>query len=294
MMPPMKGPTATSPDGPRDSTQISALVTLLGDEDPKVGETIAGHLREIGAAALPALEEALDGPDPVAGERARTLVRDLKQDGVLEAIRAYRRREGWGLEEGLVLISRLHDPDLDEAACSAPLNRMAEDLMLRLDPGDGVEPLISGMARYLHQEQRFTGNTDDYYDEGNSYLHTLLAHRKGIPISLSCLYLLLAQRLGLPFVGVAMPGHFLVRYDDGHEVRIVDPFNRGRILDRDGCTALLRGLGLAYDERYLESTDHRHILERTLKNLIAIYANREQTGPLTLHQRALDALRGGA
>lgn len=287
-MPPMEGSATTTPDGQR----ILALVTLLGDEDPKVGATIAEHLREIGPAALPALEEARDGPDPLLGERARSLVRDLKQDAVLEAIRAYARLGLFGLEEGLLLISRLHTPDLDADACAAQLDRMAEDLMLRLDPGDGIDPLISGLARYLHEEQNFSGNTEDYYDEGNSYLHTLLSSRKGIPISLSCLYLLLAQRLGLPFFGVAMPGHFLVRYDDGHDVRIVDPFNRGRILDRDGCAGLLRGLGLAYDERYLEPAESRHVLERTLKNLIAIYANREQTEALTLHQHALDALRG--
>lgn len=294
-MPPMEGPAATRSETARpDSARIDALVTLLADDDPKVGETIAQHLKEIGAAALPALEDAAGSPNPLLGARARTLVGDLKRDATVTAIGAFGRHDPVPLERGLLLVSRLHTPDLDTGACASRLDRMAEDLMLRLDPGDGVDALIAGLARYLHQDQGFAANTDDYYDVNNSYLHTLLETRRGIPISLSCLYVLIAERLNLPFYGVGMPGHFLVRYHDGHDSRIVDPYGRGRVLDREGCTALLRGLGLNYDERYLEPVSSRYILERTLKNLIAIYANQERTESLALHQAALDALRGGA
>jgi regulator of sirC expression with transglutaminase-like and TPR domain len=286
----MDAPAPPTPDLER----IDALVTLLADDDPRVGETIAQHLKDIGAAALPALEDAAASTNPLLGERARHLVGDLKRDAALEAIRALGAREPVSLEEGLLLISRLDDPDLDASACSARLDRMAEDLMLRLDPGDGVDALVAGLARYLHDDQGFSGNTDDYYNEGNSYLHTLLSTRKGIPISLACLYVLLAERLHLPFFGVGMPGHFLVRYDDGHDVRILDPYGRGRILDREGCAALLRGLGLAFDERYLAAVGARYILERTLKNLIAVFAHTDRTEALALHEAALQALRGAA
>jgi regulator of sirC expression with transglutaminase-like and TPR domain len=295
MMPPMEGPAATRSETARqDSARIDALVTLLGDDDPRVGETIAQHLKEIGAAAVPALEGAAGSSNPLLGARARTLLGDLKRDATLAAIAVFGRHEAVALEEGLLLISRLHAPEFDARACSGQLDRMAEDLMLRLDPGDGVDALVAGLARYVHQDQGFAANTDDYYDPSNSYLHTLLETRRGIPISLSCLYLLLAERLNLRFYGVGMPGHFLVRYDDGHDTRIVDPYGRGRVLDREGCASLLRGLGLSYDERYLEPVTSRYILERTLKNLIAIYANQERTEALNLHQAALDALRGGA
>jgi len=291
-MPPMDR-TAT-PAG--DEARISALITLLGDEDPRVGDAIAGHLRDIGSAAVPALREVARGGDPamnpILNRRARTLLDDLGREAVLAELFAYGRRDAVPLEAGLVLISRLHTPDLDPGTCGATLNRMAEDLMMRLDPGDGVDVLIHGLARYLHDEQGLSGNTEDYYDVRNSYLHTVLETRKGIPISLSCIYLLLAERLGLPFYGVGMPSHFLVRYDDGHDVRVVDPFNRGRILDRAGCAALLSGVGVNYDDRYLEPVPNRYTLERMIKNLIAIYAERDEEAPMGLHQRALDALRG--
>jgi regulator of sirC expression with transglutaminase-like and TPR domain len=297
MMPPMDDhPTTRTATPEADEGRILALITLLGDEDPRVGDAIAGHLRDIGSAAVPALREAAHGTDseasPILNRRARALLDDLGREAVLAELAGYARRDAVPLEPGLVLISRLHTPDLDAATCAGVLNRMAEDLMMRLDPGDGVDTLIHGLARYLHDEQGLKGNTEDYYDVRNSYLHTVLDTRKGIPISLSCIYLLLAERLGLPFYGVGMPSHFLVRYDDGHDVRVVDPFNRGRILDRAGCAALLSGMGVNYDDRYLEPVPNRYTLERVVKNLIAIYADQGEAEALALHQRALDTLRG--
>ncbi|MBI5137163.1 MAG: hypothetical protein HZA24_07480 [Nitrospirae bacterium] len=273
---------------------MGALLTLLADEDPRVGDAISGHLREVGAAALPRLREAVHSLNPTLAGRASGLLREMRLEQVIGELSTFSGTNGRRLEEGLLLIARLHDPELDTAACAAILSHMTEDLMLRLDPGDGVDPMLSALSRYLYDEQGFSGNTEDYYNSANTYLHTLLETRRGIPISLSCLYLVLAQRLGLPIYGVGMPGHFLVKYDDGHQVRVLDPFHKGRALDREGCSRLLRGLGLSFDERYLTPVTTRYILERTLKNLVAVFADRQMAGPLALHQRALEAVRKGA
>lgn len=285
-------PTGTRAAASSDAARISALITLLADDDPAVGEAVSGHLRDIGVAALPSLREAAAHDDPTLRERAQVLVNELLYEQVLEDLRDFTREGCPNLEEGLYLVSRLHTPDLDPETCTAALTRMTEDLMIRLDPGDGADVLLSALSRYLHDQMGFCGNTDDYYNENNSYLHTLLASRKGIPISLSCLYLILARRLGLPLSGIGMPGHFLVKYDDGRSVRVVDPFRRGRVLGREECSQLLRPLGITFDDRYLETVNTRSILERCVRNLVTIYAETSRQRELDLHERALEILRG--
>ena len=285
--------TSIETDIPSEA-RISALIALLADDDPEVGDTILGHLRKAGDAALPGLELALDDPNPTLSERARSLLDEMHQDTVVEDIRQFAASGAVNLEQGLLLVSRLNEPDLNTEAYSKRLSRMAEDLMIRLDPGDGVDAMLNTWSRYLFDEQGFSGNSDDYYNQDNSYLHTVLKHRRGIPISLSSLYIILAQRLGLPIHGVGMPGHFLVKFDDGREIRVIDPFHKGRVLDREGCSQLLRGLGLSFDDRYLEPVTTHYILERTLKNLIGVYAEGNHPTLLALHQRALDALNSGA
>jgi len=47
------------------------------------------------------------------------------------------------------------------------------------------------------------------------FLHSVLDNKRGYCLSLSILYLSLAERLGMPMYGVVVPGHFFVRYDDG-------------------------------------------------------------------------------
>lgn len=275
-----------------ETARIAHLIALLGDEDEEVGETISSHLLEIGTMALPALREAEKTADEPLKGRAGELISELLDTQLLEELRDFGREGCTNLEEGLYLLARLHTPDLDPSVCTAALTRMTEDLMVRLDPGEGVDGMISGFSRYLYGELGYHGNLSDYYNPDNSYLNTLLVTRAGIPISLSALYLVLARRLGLPVTGAGMPGHFLVCFADGNRRKVVDPFHRGRQLDREGCEQLLRGVGVGFEERYLDPVDNRYILERSLKNLISIYSERNEPERLERHQRALDALHG--
>ena len=53
------------------------------------------------------------------------------------------------------------------------------------------------LNRVLFHEYGLRGNTDHYTDPLNSYLDQVLIRRKGIPISLSIVYLLVAERVGM-------------------------------------------------------------------------------------------------
>ena len=62
----------------------------------------------------------------------------------------------------------------------------------------------------LYNNNPFTGNTEDYYNPANSYLPTVLETKRGLPITLSLVYRLVAERVGLRSWGVGLPGHFVV------------------------------------------------------------------------------------
>ena len=67
------------------------------------------------------------------------------------------------------------------------------------------------LNRFFFQELGFAGNVNDYYDPDNSYLHRVLATRRGIPITLAVVYIELATQVGLTARGVSFPGHFLIK-----------------------------------------------------------------------------------
>ena len=82
------------------------------------------------------------------------------------------------------------------------------------------------------------------FDPKNSFLNEVMERKRGIPITLSVLYMEVAQRIGLPLLGVGFPGHFLVKYIDDEQEIVIDPFNDGEVLSTDSLETLLRHVQL--------------------------------------------------
>lgn len=170
--------------------------------------------------------------------------------------------------------------------CLARLDEMGEEARARTVRSGGSR--VEALNRYLFEELGFVGNEAEYYDPRNSMLHQVLGRRKGIPITLSVVYVEVARRAGLRAEGVGLPGHFIVRAyeEEGGEGVLVDPFNR-RTTDTEECQSRL---DVIYDGRLELSEEHLHavgargILARMLGNLKAVYVQSH------LFRRALAAV----
>ena len=83
---------------------------------------------------------------------------------------------------------------------------------------DRPEDIIRIIRTVIHDEAgyRYTDQVDERgvpINPEELFLHGLLHTHKGYCMNLSLLYLILGQKLGLPFYGVALPNHFFVRYE---------------------------------------------------------------------------------
>ncbi|MEM8603762.1 MAG: transglutaminase-like domain-containing protein [Cyanobacteria bacterium P01_H01_bin.121] len=140
--------------------------------------------------------------------------------------------------------------------------------------------VIQTLNQHLFKRLQFHGNTDDYYDPRNSWLNEVIDRRTGIPITLSLVYLEVAQRLDFPMVGIGMPGHFLIRPDCDAEMAIyVDPFHHGEILFQQDCESRLQeiyGQPVQLSEDLLQPVSKQQFLVRMLTNLKLIYLNRRE------------------
>lgn len=124
---------------------------------------------------------------------------------------------------------------------------------------------------------RLQGDSDDYYAADNSYLSCVLERGKGNPISLCSILMLVGRRLGLDYRGCSFPGHFLARFQDGgEEVRLVDCFHGGRLLDVS-LTPELRGDLPQTTTRELarKMAPVEELAARVLRNLVAAYVRIE-------------------
>src|SRR3954471_14111355 len=107
---------------------------------------------------------------------------------------------GIAIDEAALLVAATAEPDVDVGLWLAVL----DDLAARCD-----EHSFAGVVQHVAREG-FAGDRSDYYDARNSYLHHVLERRRGIPITLSIVTIEIGRRLGIPIVGIGMPGHFVV------------------------------------------------------------------------------------
>src|SRR5882672_2907627 len=80
----------------------------------------------------------------------------------------------------------------------------------------------------------YSGDELTYDDLQNANLMRVVDRRKGLPVALGILFLHAARAQGWESIGLAFPGHFLIRLSDGPERLILDPFHGGRICDAAG------------------------------------------------------------
>ncbi|HVO95489.1 MAG TPA: transglutaminase-like domain-containing protein, partial [Terriglobales bacterium] len=131
-------------------------------------------------------------------------------------------------------------PTLDIAACLAQLDELAVAVTQRGGAAADVYRLLAALNTVLFTERGFRGNRDNYFDPKNSFLNEVLARKTGIPITLSVVYVEVAQRIGLPLDGVGFPGHFLVKHATGGEEIVIDPFAGGEVRSREDLEGMLR------------------------------------------------------
>ncbi len=183
------------------------------------------------------------------------------------------------LVEAAIAIEQDDNPRLDAQGVLARLDALTERLRQRIPPDAGPRQRLRLLNHFFFQELGFSGNLNDYYDPGNSFLSRVLESRRGIPITLAVIYIELATHVRLNAHGVSFPGHFLVKVQLSEGEVVIDPFT-GHSLGREQLDELLAPYrlrqGLVGDFEvplalFLQAASSRDILARMLRNLKEIH-----------------------
>ncbi len=115
------------------------------------------------------------------------------------------------------------------------LKDLTNKLRKRLKQAKTPQQIVDAMAEVIFKEAGFEV---DYSaaanaDIDNVLLYRVLERKKGVCMSLSLIYIALAQRLNLPIYGVSVPDHFFVRYDDGKTQINIETLKKGEVVGGD-------------------------------------------------------------
>ena len=128
--------------------------------------------------------------------------------------------------------------------------------------------IINGV---LFNSLRFSANTKNFHSPGNSMLSNVLETKKGNPISLCSIYLLVAKKLGLPIYGVNLPNLFVLTYKSSDASFYINAFNKGLIFSRKDIVNYLEHLKIESREVFFEPCSNKDIITRVLRNLVVAF-----------------------
>lgn len=175
------------------------------------------------------------------------------------------------LAEAALLCCVEHDPALDLEAQLLRIDALADGLRSSgfVALGDPVSD-ARALAAYLYGTLGFTGDAETYNDPRNGLLSAVLERRRGLPITLSILYVAIGRRLRLPVFGIALPGHFVAGVGGADRPVVIDPFHDGRLVDEAELTEWipqLTGGRLAFSRNLLRPASPAAVIRRLLNNL---------------------------
>lgn len=253
-----------------------ALLTLLDDETPAVRQALLRQFLQSGDEARLFLQDAARGPNRIAALGAAWFLRELKFSDPVAEFRGFIQSLNYELETGLLLLNRTVNPALDVTAISAQLDAFAARARKQMPRAATLRAQARIISRVLFGEFGLRGNVEHYTDPRNSLLDQVIERRLGIPLSLCAIYLLVAQRLGLEFEPVGVPGHFLVGGYEPEGPFFVDAFAGGKLLTPEDVFERIRSLQHTPQLADLAPTPVREVLCRACRNLANHYAAADQ------------------
>lgn len=182
------------------------------------------------------------------------------------------------LLQGAIAIALHQLPDVDPAHIDSTLQGITDTIRRRVR-GPQPQAILAHLHAHLFDELGFTGNTENFYTASNSYLPEVLKSRQGLPITLSLIYKIIGERLGLRVHGVGLPGHFMCRVETETGPMLVDPFSGGRVMTSDEAHDLVQerfGPEVEWSNELLEPVSNLHWLTRMLQNLLHVFGGAGQ------------------
>jgi regulator of sirC expression with transglutaminase-like and TPR domain len=264
-----------------ETSNIPALIKLLDEPDETAFGLIRNQIFSIGPDALAPLEKALENTfDNLVQERIQEIIRKLNQENLYVDFVNWLNLGSDDLLKGFVLVTKTQYPALDEEEIRITVEQLKMDVWIELHENLTALENVKVLNHVLYDLHHFDGNKSDMNAPQNSYVNTFLETHKGSPLSLGILFIILAQKLGMPVYGVNLPQHFILAYltDSGLKnageddvLFYINPFNKGAVFTRREIELFIREMRLNPERSFFAPCSNPDIIRRLIHSLINSY-----------------------
>lgn len=274
-------------------SEIKSLITLLEDDDPEVADIIEDRILSIGVDIIPYLES--EWPlikDIEHQQKVENIIQKIQFKGLLNEFKIWLESEKQDLLEACYLVAKYKFPEIKKETLTLLIEKIRMDAWLEMHYDLSPYERVKILNYVFYQIHGFKGNTENYHDPKNSFLNQVLESKKGNPIMLAVVYILVAQKLNIPIFGVNLPQHFVMAYmdsvvsgnldalfhtepmeskKDGQVLFYINAFNLGAVFSKANLEQFLKQVGIEPKFEFFQPCSNLDILKRILRNLSAAY-----------------------
>jgi regulator of sirC expression with transglutaminase-like and TPR domain len=255
-----------------DDNNLKALVSLLSDDDKEILNLVEGQIISLGSYIIPFLEHEWEtNLDPTVQRRIEDLLHTVQYDQVRKRLATWVQNGGTDLLEGLWIVATYQYPDIELEKLRKELEDIYYEVWLEMKPDLHPYDQVKIVNNVIFQKLKFSANTKNFHSPSNSMINVVLDTKKGNPITLCAIYMLVAQKLRLPMYGVNLPNLFILTYKTEESQFYINAFNKGLIFSKADIDNYIHHLNLSYSPVFYEPCNHIEILKRVLRNLVVAY-----------------------
>jgi regulator of sirC expression with transglutaminase-like and TPR domain len=279
--------------------EVETLISLLEDNDSEVLFAVTRELLKQGIQIIPELEKAWElASNQTIQERLENVIHHIQFSNTRDKLKNWLDSGAENILEGATYVAQFQFPYADYNKLDTILTNISNDIYLSKGSNLSAAENVKLLNYVIYELNNFNRNTSNFYSPHNSYINQVIETRKGNPISLGIVYLVIAEKLGLPICGVNLPKSFILAYMNEYRqydstdsskgvLFYINPYNKGTILNKKEVDYFIEQQGLKKLPEYYNPCDNKSIILRLLTNLIIAYQKLGFEGKIRMLQDIL-------
>ena len=274
--------------------ELKALISLLDDDDPEILEHVENKIVSIGEEIIPLLEQEWELiPNKSAQSRIENLIHQLQFIKVKNELINWKMNESDDLMKGMYILATYQYPELNYLSIKQQIDQLYYQVWPKIKPEMHPYDQIRTLNQFFFSENKFQPNKKNFHSPNNSFLNIVLETRKGIPLSMSVVYLLVAQKLGLPIHGVNLPNLFILTYKGTDKQFYINVYNSGLIFSREDIDNYIKQLDVTPNDIFYQPCSSLSVIRRCIRNLIGAYDHNNMPEKVEEMNEILNAISDG-
>ena len=265
------------------TSQFQALISLLDDSDKEVFGAVTAELAKEGLSIIPQLEDVWEkSQNSFLQARIEEVIHHIQFNITKSNLEKWSQDGAKDILEGYVYICQSQYPGIDLSAVHAFFDKLKTDICIDVTGRTTAADKVKLINYVLFQVYQFERNTTDLLTPENLYINQVIEKRRGNPLSLAIVYLIVGQKLGLPIFGIDLPNSILLAYKNEYRhidslyesddiLFYINPYNKGARLSIQDIKYHLENFGYANHVDQLRISSNKTILLKVIDSLVSSY-----------------------